>query len=138
MLNNKQYTISHRRCKGIMRAFHIIKFARLVKISLCGSVASSLQKQNHNRMETLKRELSEYIATGYDFDAMMDLGNGWEPYEGCTNNLMMILEDPDTEVEMISGDSDLYKEGIRRYHITLPSWWRKGTIAISFDESELV
>ena len=89
-------------------------------------------------METLKRELSEYIATGYDFDAMMDLGNGWEPYEGCTNNLMMILEDPDTEVEMISGDSDLYKEGIRRYRVTLPSWWRKGTIAISFDESELV
>ena len=69
---------------------------------------------------------------------MMDLGNGWEPYEGCTNNLMMILEDPDTEVDMISGDSDLYKEGIRRYHITLPSWWRKGSIAISFDESELV
>ena len=89
-------------------------------------------------METLKRELSEYIATGYDFEAMMDLGNGWEPYEGCTNNLMMILEDPDTEVDMISGDSDLYKEGIRRYHITLPAWWRKGTIAISFDESELV
>ena len=89
-------------------------------------------------METLKTELSEYIATGYDFDAMMDLGNGWEPYEGCTNNLMMILEDPDTTVEIISGDSDLYKEGIRRYHITLPSWWRKGSIAISFDESELV
>ena len=89
-------------------------------------------------METLKTELSEYIATGYDFDAMMDLGNGWEPYEGCTNNLMMILEDPDTKVEVISGDSDLYKEGIRRYYITLPSWWRKGSIAISFDESELV
>lgn len=78
-------------------------------------------------METLKTELSEYIATGYDFDAMMDLGNGWEPYEGCTNNLMMILEDPDTVVEVI-----------RRYHITLPSWWRKGSIAISFDESEFV
>lgn len=89
-------------------------------------------------METLKTELSEYIATGYDFDAMMDLGNGWEPYEGCTNNLMMILEDPDTKVEVISSDSDLYKEGIRRYHITLPSWWRKGSIAISFDESEFV
>ena len=130
--------MSHRRCKGMRYIYFIIKFARLVKISLCGSVASSLQKQNHNRMETLKTELSEYIATGYDFDAMMDLGNGWEPYEGCTNNLMMILEDPDTEVDMISGDSDLYKEGIRRYHITLPSWWRKGSIAISFDESELV
>ena len=90
------------------------------------------------QMERLKAELEDYIATGYDFEAMMDLGNGWEPYEGCTNNLMMILEDPDTVVEVISGDSDLYKEGIRRYHITLPSWWRKGSIAISFDESELV
>ena len=90
------------------------------------------------QMERLKAELEDYIATGYDFEAMMDLGNGWEPYEGCTNNLMMILEDPDTVVEVIFGDSDLYKEGIRRYHITLPSWWRKGSIAISFDESELV
>ena len=79
------------------------------------------------QMERLKAELEDYIATGYDFEAMMDLGNGWEPYEGCTNNLMMILEDPDTVVEVI-----------RRYHITLPSWWRKGSIAISFDESELV
>jgi hypothetical protein len=89
-------------------------------------------------METLKRELSEYIATGYDFDAMMDLGNDWEPYEGCNNNLMMIIEDPDTVVEMISDSSDLFKDGIRRYHITLPSWWRRGVIAISFEESELV
>ena len=89
-------------------------------------------------METLKTELSEYIATGYDFDAMMDLGNGWEPYEGCTINLMMILEDPDTKVEVVSGDSDLYKEGIRRYHVTLPAWWRRGAIAISFEESELM
>ena len=90
------------------------------------------------QMERLKAELEDYIATGYDFEAMMDLGNGWEQYEGCANNLMMILEDPDTVVEVISGDSDFYKEGIRRYHITLPSWWRKESIAISFDESELV
>ena len=72
------------------------------------------------QMVRLKAELEDYIATGYEFEAMMDLGNGWEPYAGCTNNLMMILEDPDTVVEVISGDSDLYKEGIRRYHITLP------------------
>lgn len=89
-------------------------------------------------MNTLRNELIELISVGYEYEAKMNIGNGWEPYEGCTNNLMMILEDPDTEVDMISGDSDLYKEGIRRYHITLPSWWRKGTIAISFDESELV
>ena len=42
-------------------------------------------------METLKTELSEYIATGYDFDATVDLGNGWEPYVGCRQNLVMIL-----------------------------------------------
>jgi hypothetical protein len=89
-------------------------------------------------METIKTQLSEYIATGYEFDAMMDLGDGWEPYEGCINNLMMILEDPDTQVEIITGNPELCKEGIVRYHIILPSWWRKGMIAISFDESELV
>ena len=29
------------------------------------------------------------------------------------------------------------KEGFRRYHVTLPLWWRKGVIALCFDESEL-
>ena len=89
-------------------------------------------------METLKTELSEYIATGYDFDAMMDLGNGWEPYEGCQQNLVMILEDPDTKVHIV-GETDIkcYDPIQRRYHITLPSWWREGSIAVIFEESEL-
>ena len=89
-------------------------------------------------MEKLRSELEEYIATGYDFEAMMDLGNGWEPYEGCTQNLLMILEDHDTKVQIISDDSDLYQEGVRRYHVTRPEWWRKGVISVSFEESELV
>jgi hypothetical protein len=50
----------------------------------------------------------------------------------------MILEDPDTTIQIINEDSDLYKEGVRRYHVTLPAWWRKGVIAISFDKSDLV
>lgn len=89
------------------------------------------------QMERLKAELEDYIATGYDFEAMMDLGNGWEPYEGCTQNLLMILEDPDTKVEIVRDDPNLCKEGLRRYHVTLPSWWRTGVIALCFDESEL-
>ena len=88
-------------------------------------------------MEKIKAELEEFIATGYDFDALMDIGNGWEPYEGCTRNLLMILEDPDTGIEVVSEDSDLYQEGVRKYHVTLPSWWRKGAITIIFDEAEL-
>ena len=71
-------------------------------------------------------------------DALMDIGNGWEPYEGCTRNLLMILEDPDTTIQIVGEDSDYYKAGVRRYHITLPEWWRKGVIAVSFEESELV
>ena len=97
-----------------------------------------MQKQKFKQMERLKAELEEYVATGYDFEAMMDLGDGWEPYEGCTQNLLMILEDPDTTIQIINEDSDLYKGGVRRYHVTLPAWWRKGVIAISFDESDLV
>ena len=89
-------------------------------------------------MGKLRSELEEYIATGYDFEALMDLGNGWEPYEGCNQNLLMILEDPDTKVQIISDNSDLYQEGVRRYHVTLPEWWRKGVISVSFEESELV
>jgi hypothetical protein len=49
----------------------------------------------------------------------------------------MILEDQNTGIEIISEESDLYQEGVRKYHVTLPSWWRKGTITISFDEAEL-
>ena len=89
-------------------------------------------------MERIKAELEEFIATGYDFDALMDIGNGWEPYEGCTRNLLMILEDPDTTIQIVGEDSDYYKARVRRYHITLPQWWRKGVIAVSFEESELV
>ena len=89
-------------------------------------------------MNALKKQLIEHIELGYDFEATVDLGNGWEPYEGCTQNLLMILEDPDTKVQIISDDSDLYQEGVRRYHVTLPEWWRKGVISVSFEESELV
>ena len=88
-------------------------------------------------MENIRKELEEYIATGYDYEAMVDIGNGWEPYQGCFQNLLMILEDPDTDVKIVDGDSNLYQDGIRRYHITLPPWWRKGVIAISFVEAEL-
>ena len=58
--------------------------------------------------------------------------------EYSENNLIMILEDPDTQVNIV-GEDDIYCYylGKRRYHITLPSWWREGTIAIIFDESEL-
>lgn len=87
-------------------------------------------------MSKLKPELEEYIAIGYDFEATVDIGNGWEPYQGCSQNLLMILEDPDTLVEMID-DTSLSQAGIRRYHITLPPWWRKGTIALCFDETDL-
>lgn len=89
-------------------------------------------------MEKIKAELEEFIATGYDFDALMDIGNGWESYEGCTRNLLMILEDQDTTIQIVDESSEYYVVGIKRYHITLPAWWRKGMIAVSFEESELV
>ena len=88
-------------------------------------------------MQKTTNELLEYIETGYDFDATVDMGNGWEFYEGCRQNLVMILEDPDTKVEIIGEESELYKSGIRRYHVSLPSWWIKGTIALCFDENDL-
>lgn len=81
-------------------------------------------------MGNLKSELIELIEVGYDYDAKMDIGNGWVPYEGCQQNLIMILEDPDTKL-CIVGEDDIrcYDIGKRRYNITLPSWWRKGSIA---------
>ena len=88
-------------------------------------------------MEKLRNDLMELIQIGYENDALMDLGNGWEPYEGCQQNLLMILEDPDTEVVVLGKEDQLYEDGKRRYHISLPPWWRKGSIAIFYDESEL-
>jgi hypothetical protein len=87
-------------------------------------------------MNALKTELIEHIELGYDFDAIVDLGNGWEPYVGCRQNLVMILEDEDTTVELIAKDSELYTVGVRRYHITLPPWWRRGVIALCFEEEQ--
>ena len=95
---------------------------------------SDLKKK---KMEKLRNDLMELIQVGYEYDALMDLGNGWEPYEGCQQNLLMILEDPDTEVVVLGKEDQLYEAGKRRYIITLPLWWRKGSIAINFEESEL-
>ena len=89
-------------------------------------------------MERIKAELEEFIAKRYVFDALLHIGNACEPYEVCTRNLMMILEDPDTTIQIVNESSEYYTVGIRRYHITLPEWWRKGMVAISFEESELV
>lgn len=50
----------------------------------------------------------ELIQVGYEYDALMDLGNGWEPYEGCQQNLLMILEDPDTEVVVLGKEDQHY------------------------------
>ena len=79
----------------------------------------------------------ELIQVGYEYDALMDLGNGWESYEGCQQNLLMILEDPDTEVVVLGKEDQHYEAGKIRYIITLPLWWRKGSIVINFEESEL-
>jgi hypothetical protein len=49
----------------------------------------------------------------------------------------MILEDPDTEVVVLGKEDQHYEAGKRRYIITLPPWWRKGSIALIFEESEL-
>ena len=89
-------------------------------------------------MNALRNELIELISVGYEYEAKMNIGNGWEPYEGCQQNLIMILEDPDTQVYIV-GEDDIrcYEDGKRRYHIVLPSWWREGSIAVIFDESEL-
>jgi len=91
-----------------------------------------------NGMEKLRNELIELIQLGYEYEAQMNIGNGWEPYEGCQQNLVMIMEDPDTKVHIV-GETDIrcYDPIQRRYHITLPSWWREGSIAVIFEESEL-
>lgn len=89
-------------------------------------------------MKDTRQELIELIEVGYDYNALMNIGNGWEPYEGCQQNLIMILEDPDTTVHIVlEDDIRCYECGVRRYHITLPAWWRPGTIALCFDEIEL-
>ena len=86
-------------------------------------------------MKNQKNELIEMIAVGYEYEAMMDIGNGWESYEGCQQNLIMILEDPDTKVSMFKDDDSEYKAtGKIRYHITLPSWWKEGSISLIFDD----
>ena len=94
-------------------------------------------KPNYKYMEKLRNDLMELIQLGYEYEAQMNLGDMWEPYEGCQQNLLMILEDPDTEVCIVDNDSQFHEDGKRKYHIILPAWWRKGSIALIFEESEL-
>ena len=101
------------------------------------AILTDLCENKRFHMENIKSELEEYIATGYDYDAAVNIGNGWEPYHGCAQNLLMILEDPDTEVKIVAEDSILYQLGVRRYLITLPAWWRQGVISLSFEEVHL-
>jgi hypothetical protein len=90
-------------------------------------------------MEKLRNELIELIQLGYEYEVQMNIGNGWEPYEECQQNLVMILEDPDILVCIVGKEtSEYYVDGIIRYNITLPSWWRKGSIAVIFEEAELL
>ena len=88
-------------------------------------------------MGKLRSELIELIQLGYEYEAQMNIGNGWEPYEGCQQNLVMILEDPDTKVYIVEKEDQFYSSDTRRYNITLPSWWRDGSIAVIFLKSEL-
>ena len=88
-------------------------------------------------MNGKRLELIELVELGYEYEALMNLGNGWQPYEGCQQNLLMILEDPDTDVKIVDDNPILYEYGKRRYHITLPVWWRPGVIALCFDEGEV-
>ena len=88
-------------------------------------------------MGKLRSELIELIQLGYEYEAQMNIGNGWEPYEGCQQNLVMILEDPDTKVHIVEKEDQFYSSDTRRYNITLPSWWREGSIAVIFLNSEL-
>lgn len=89
-------------------------------------------------MNDKRLELIELVELGYEYEALMNIGNGWLSYEGCQQNLLMILEDPDTDVHIVQEDDiRCYENGIRRYHITLPVWWRPGVIALCFDEGEV-
>ena len=89
-------------------------------------------------MNDKRLELIELVELGYEYDALMNIGNGWQPYEGCQQNLLMILEDPDTDIHIVQKDDiRCYENCIRRYHITLPVWWRPGVIALCFDEGEV-
>ena len=94
-------------------------------------------EQNANIMNDRWLELIELVELGYEYEALMNICNGWQQYEGYQQNLLMILEDPDIEVKIVDDDPILHEYGKRRYHITLPVWWRPGVIALCFDEGEL-
>lgn len=56
-------------------------------------------------MNAIKKQLIEHIELGYDFNAT---------------------------AELIAEGLELQEAGVRRYHVTLPPWWRKGVIAMFF------
>lgn len=68
-----------------------------------------------------KAEVEEIIASGdYECTYKMSYSSGFNPYEGCTNNLMMILHDGETTVKVAGRRNALYLEGYRTVIMDAP------------------
>lgn len=70
-----------------------------------------------------KKEVESIIYSGeYDCDFKMENSKVFEPYEGCTNNLMRILHDGSTRVKVAGRKSPYFMEGKRTVIMNAPEF----------------
>lgn len=70
-----------------------------------------------------KKAVEEVISSG-DYDCQYRLAGSkqMQPYDGCTNNLYMILRDGETKVKVAGRRSPDYKEGFRTIIMDAPGF----------------
>ena len=68
-----------------------------------------------------KSEVEEVIYSG-GFECLfkMSYDHDFQPYEGCTNNLVMILHDGETKVKVAGRRSPYFKDGFRTIVMDAP------------------
>ena len=86
----------------------------------------SYRRASKSSLPAIKTKISksavrEVIASG-DYECSYKMGKTlvFEPYEGCTNNLFLILNDGETKVKVAGRRSVYYKEGYRTIIMDAP------------------
>jgi len=72
--------------------------------------------------KTLKQEVIELLnSCNYNNSVTFDMGKGKEYYEGCFDNLIMILEDPGTKCRRLKASPEEEK----RFFVSVPDFgWK--------------
>ncbi len=76
-----------------------------------------MAKQHNHHLEAL------HLAYSGNYNIVQQEDKGPEtPYEGCQQNTIWILEDPDTKVQLLKESDPSARKGVKTYRISHPNY----------------